>query len=52
MFVRFEENRIKKFMIPKILEKRWSPRRTLLFIIISSTLFWSAILFLVYLVAS
>lgn len=50
MLVRFEEDGIGKLFVPDRAEGKWSPRRTLLFLIASGVLCWSAILFILYLV--
>jgi hypothetical protein len=49
MFVRFEEIGTDKLTVPDLADGKWSPRRTLLFIVVASLLGWSAILSLLYL---
>lgn len=49
MYVKFEEVGSEKSVARYVAETRWSPRRTLLFIIFASLLGWSVILFLLYL---
>jgi hypothetical protein len=49
MFVRFEEIGTDKLTVPDLADGKWSPRRTLLFIIAASLAGWSAILSLLYL---
>jgi len=50
MLVRFEEYGVGKLFVPDRTEGKWSPRRTLIFLIASGVLCWSAILFILYLV--
>lgn len=49
MFVRFEEIGTDKLTVPDLADGKWSPRRTLLFVIAASIAGWSAILSLLYL---
>lgn len=49
MYVKLEEIGTEKSVAPYLAERKWSPRRTLLFIIVASLIGWSVILSLLYL---